>query len=159
MRPQLLQRVEGLLADTVNAYTAALGANASKTRLATQRLAALRQPVETILSGNGEPTSDPTLLGAAAASATPEAAAECAAARSPSEKLICTDAELAEMDRDWTACAPGPRRHARPGRFRAAAGAGWARREAQCRGDKACLRNWYAQRKKELFREFAANGG
>ncbi|MGV3568961.1 MAG: lysozyme inhibitor LprI family protein [Ramlibacter sp.] len=163
-RPQLLQRVEGLLADSVRAYTGALGANASKTRLATQRLAALRQPVETILSGNGEPASDPATLGAAPASAeaaaNPEAAAECANARSPSEKLICSDAELAEMDQDLDRLRAQARAVTRdPGGFAQRQEQAWAKREAQCRGDKACLRAWYAQRKRELFREFSVNGG
>jgi len=160
LRPQLLERVEGLLEDTVHAYSAALGANASKTVLATQRLAALRQPVETVLSGNGEPTSDPATLGAAAASSDPDTAAECAAARSPSEKLICSDPELAEMDQDLDRLRAQARAVTRdPGGFAQRQEQAWARREAQCRGDKACLQNWYAQRKRELFREFAASGG
>lgn len=159
LRPQLMERVEGLLEDSVQAYAAALGANASKTRLASLRLAALRQPVETILSGNGEPTSDPAMLGAAASS-DPDIAAECAAARSPSEKLICSDAELAEMDQDLDRLRAQARAVTRdPGGFAQRQEQAWARREAQCRGDKACLRNWYAQRKRELFREFAASGG
>ncbi|HEY8357767.1 MAG TPA: hypothetical protein VIL30_09930 [Ramlibacter sp.] len=157
-RPALLQRVGGLLNDSAQAYKAALGPDAPQTRLAAQRAAALAQPVETILSGNGEPASDPALLGAAPASADAAAAAECATARSPSETLICADAELAEMDRDLDRLRAQARAVTRdPGGFAQRQEQAWARREAQCKGDKACLRSWYAQRKRELFREFSAS--
>jgi len=41
-----------------------------------------------------------------------------------------------------------------PGGFARRQEQAWAQRESQCRGDKACLRNWYAQRKRQLFSEF-----
>ncbi|WP_299759339.1 hypothetical protein [Ramlibacter sp.] len=160
LRPQVLERAQALLDDSVRAYAALLGKNASKTRIAGERLAAVMQagqPTEIIRSGAG----DPATLGAAAANAEaaavldPNAGADCASARSPAEKLICTDAELAEMDRDLDRLRAQARAVTRdPGGFARRQEDAWARRESQCRGDKACLRTWYAQRRKELFREF-----
>lgn len=158
LRPQVLQRAQTLLEDSVRTYTASLGKDASKTRMAGERLAAVAQsalPTETILSGPGAQPSDPAALGAAPASAEAAAAGDCAAARSPSERMVCDDEELAEMDRDLDRLRAQARAVTRdPGGFAKRQEQAWARRESQCRGDKACLRTWYAQRKKELFGEF-----
>jgi hypothetical protein len=75
---------------------------------------------------------------------------DCAKARSRTEKLICADAELAQLDREMgrlnvraRALSPDPVA------FRRAGDLEWKRREAECR-DKACLLAWYAQRREHL---------
>ncbi|RZI70195.1 MAG: hypothetical protein EOP80_17030 [Variovorax sp.] len=159
-RPQLVERATSLLQEGVRTYSAALGANASKTQLASRRLDALNQPNETIISGPGAGL-DATTLGAAAASAeaaagvNPGASADCANARSASEKVVCTDEDIAELDRDLDRLRAQARAVTRdPGGFAQRQEQAWAKRESQCKGDKACLRSWYAQRKRELFSEF-----
>lgn len=152
-RPQLLARAEELLQDGVRAYTAALGRNASKTRLASRRLESLGQDNETVIAGG---TQDSSVLGAAPATAGPAAAGDtCTGARSASERLVCSDDDLSELELDLDRLRAQARAVTRdPGGFAQRQEAAWARRESQCKGDKACLRTWYAQRKKELLSEF-----
>ncbi len=77
---------------------------------------------------------------------------DCGKARSPAERAICADPELAQLDRDLG------RLHARakaaapdPAAFRRQNDAEWKRREASCRGDGDCLRAWYAERREQLL--------
>ena len=75
---------------------------------------------------------------------------DCRAARLKNEKLICGDAELAQLDRDLgrlyaQAKAAAPDRAA----FQRQSDQAWARREAEC-SDKACLQRWYAERRAQL---------
>jgi hypothetical protein len=75
---------------------------------------------------------------------------DCRRARSFAEKAICSDAELARLDRDLG------RLHARakqaadnPAAFRRQNDAEWRRRENTCR-DRSCLLRWYADRRRQL---------
>ncbi|MDB5883456.1 MAG: hypothetical protein JWP43_3334 [Ramlibacter sp.] len=75
---------------------------------------------------------------------------DCRRARSYAERTICSDAQLAQLDRDLG------RLHARakqaapdPAAFRRQNDAEWHRREATCR-DRACLLRWYADRRQQL---------
>ena len=76
---------------------------------------------------------------------------DCARARSVPEKLICSDEQLARLDRELGQL------HAKvksvtndPVRFRRENEAQWRMREATCR-DRSCLRWWYAQRREQLL--------
>jgi uncharacterized protein len=76
---------------------------------------------------------------------------DCSKARSPSERTICVDGELARMDRELG------RLHARAknsapdaAAFRPQNDIEWRRREATCRDDHACLLRWYAHRRDQL---------
>ena len=77
---------------------------------------------------------------------------DCSLARSPSEKRICSDSELAQLDRDLG------RLHARArisapdsAAFRRQNDREWRRRESICRGDRDCLLDWYARRRDQLL--------
>ena len=108
-----------------------------------------------------QPTSEPVLppvrqVTVAATRGRPSF--DCALARSPSERAICADGELARLDRDLG------RLHARA---RMAAGNSeafrrqndreWRRREATCQGDRECLREWYARRRDQLLEDVEDN--
>ena len=76
---------------------------------------------------------------------------DCNKARSPSERTICADGELARMDRELG------RLHARAknsapdaAAFRRQNDNEWRHREATCRDDRACLLRWYAHRRDQL---------
>lgn len=103
------------------------------------------------------PSSEPTLEPAAPPrSAAVEPSFDCRRARSTPEKIICSDEELARMDRDLgrlhaQAEAAAPDR----GAFKRRNDAEWARREATCR-DRECLLRWYAQRRDQLAGELSA---
>lgn len=137
-RAELLRRAETLFTDSVRAYSAALGSNASETRMAQQRLAAFKP-------------ADGGDAGVALDAPVPEAKCQASA----SARAVCADPELAQLDRDLarlgaqaasvTADAEGFRRRQKQA---------WSRRESTCGGNKACLRDWYAQRKRQLFNEF-----
>lgn len=78
---------------------------------------------------------------------------DCGKARSPTEKMICADEELAQMDRDLgrlhsraRAAAPDQRD------FQRRSDREWSEREATCR-DRDCLRRWYSERRQELSGE------
>ena len=77
---------------------------------------------------------------------------DCNKARSPSERAICSDSYLAQLDRDLG------RLHARARNstsdavaFRRQNDQEWRRRESTCRGDRECLLNWYAHRRDQLL--------
>jgi uncharacterized protein len=77
---------------------------------------------------------------------------DCAKARSPAERTICSDPELAQLDRNLG------RLHARaknstPDRagFRRENDAEWRWRESTCRDDRNCLLRWYAHRRDQLL--------
>lgn len=81
---------------------------------------------------------------------------DCNKARSPSERAICSDSLLAQLDRDLG------RLHARARNSAADAAAfrrqndqEWRRRESSCRGDRECLLNWYANRRDQLLDDIA----
>ncbi|RYF13588.1 MAG: hypothetical protein EOO30_20860 [Comamonadaceae bacterium] len=147
-RSQLLQRASALFADSASAYASALGKNASKTRMAEQRLAALREPGATlpraaplVVAAPREAEPDTSRLGAARSSSLVD--------RAPlrSEDLGKVEGDLDRLYNQARSISRDP--------------AGVARRHQQalaqrsaCRGDAECLRGWAAQRKRELFSEF-----
>jgi uncharacterized protein len=78
---------------------------------------------------------------------------DCARARSRPEQIICSDAQLARMDRELG------RLHARarnasadPAGFRRQNDQEWRNRESNCR-DRDCLVRWYAHRREQLLSE------
>ena len=79
---------------------------------------------------------------------------DCNLARSSSEQRICSDSELAQLDRDLG------RLHARAknsttdaAAFRRQNDREWRRRESTCRGDRECLLDWYAHRRDQLLED------
>ncbi|MDB5945491.1 MAG: hypothetical protein JWQ33_517 [Ramlibacter sp.] len=83
----------------------------------------------------------------------PSPSFDCARARSRSEKIICSDADLARMDRELG------RLHARarnsspdPAAFRRHNDQEWRNRESTCR-DRECLLRWYEHRREQLLND------
>lgn len=83
---------------------------------------------------------------------------DCAKARSRTERLICGDRQLAQLDRELG------RLHARartaaadPADFKRRSDSEWSRRESTC-ADRACLLAWYAQRRAQLLDELETTG-
>jgi hypothetical protein len=140
-RAALLDRAGQLFDDSFQAYAAALGEQSSKTHLAQQRLAAFRQGALA-----------PTTIASPAAPA--EATASMGAARqSLADRPLRVDENLSEADHDLQRLYDQARAVTRDP-------AGMQRRQQQalaarnaCR-DENCLRQWYAQRKRQLFDEF-----
>lgn len=171
----LLVRAKALMAGGVRAYTAALGQDHDKVREAGEQYQALvraAQAPQAVAAANREPT---TALGAAResavrqsddadsdADAAAEAAAagartsfDCGQARSPSERQICSDPQLAQLDRDLGRLhQQAASVSADPRGFNRRHEQAWLRRESQCRGDKACLLRWYEDRRAQLLGEF-----
>ena len=83
----------------------------------------------------------------------PSPSFDCRQARSVPEKLICSDAELAQLDRELGRVYARAR-NATSDRaaFRRRQSQEWLRREASCR-DRDCLLRWYAQRRDQLMSE------
>lgn len=142
-REGLLQRASLLFADSAQAYAAALGRNASKTRMAEQRLASVREPQTLHAALDAQPPATGTL----GAARMPERIA-------PVPELVQADPELSQLERDLErlrAQAASVSRD-RAGMQRREAQA-LAQRDARCQ-DKACLLHWYAQRRAQLLGEF-----
>ena len=78
---------------------------------------------------------------------------DCRKARSVPEKIICSDTELAQLDRELGRVYARAR-HAtpNPASFRQRQNEEWLKREATCR-DRECLLRWYAHRRDQLMRE------
>lgn len=143
VRDGLLQRASLLFADSARAYASALGRDASKTRLAEQRLATVRSP-ETLQAALRSQRPPASTMGAGRA---PERIA-------PAPQLVHADPELSQLESDLErlrAQAASVSRD-RAGMQRREAQA-LARRDARCH-DKACLLQWYAQRRAQLLDEF-----
>lgn len=152
-RDQLLQRASALFAESASTYAAALGKNASKTRLAERRLAALREPDPTL------PPPTPLMVARPAPRAEPEAApptARLGAARSTSlaERPPLRSEDLGKVEQDLDRLYDQARAVSRdPAGVQRRHQQALAQRSA-CRGDAECLRGWYAERKRALFGEF-----
>ena len=72
---------------------------------------------------------------------------DCSKAKSTSEKLICSDSQLAKEDNQLSELYKSAKLKAKdPAAFKAMTTAAWKEREANC-FDKACLLKWYASRK------------
>jgi len=150
-RGTLLQRAEALLGESVTAYSAALGPTASRTRVAAQRLAAFRQGAPAFMSNATESVAGADVGGPSPSAEDTSAAGasrHSLADRPPrsDENLGQVESDLERLYAQAQSISRDPigvqRRHQQA----------LARRQA-CR-DEACLRGWYAQRKRELFDEF-----
>jgi hypothetical protein len=152
-------------------YAARLGTDHEKTNIAAGALAALDEPVVATVAHAQAPasvavtpsrtpvrSSDTRVAGAAAAPRTSPVrpSFDCSKARSRSERLICADPQLAQLDRELgrlhaqaKAAAPDAKD------FKRRSDAEWKRREQGCR-DRACLLAWYAQRRTQLLDEIDA---
>lgn len=166
-RSMLLERAEGLLEQSLLAYTVVLGSDASKSRMAARRVAVLSQlrerqdqvatagPDGALLLMPGVPdlatlgaSAQPSWGGLAAPGAAQASEARVAAA------LIRSDPELGELDANLARLQAQAGSVARdPAGMRQRSEQALAQRDAQCR-DKPCLVRWYAQRKRELLAEF-----
>jgi hypothetical protein len=119
----------------------------------------------------GQQAAAPSEAGTAGSNQAPESAAQtqsgvspsfnCGMARSQTEKLICSDSELAGLDNELEALyikarAAAPDKAA----FIRDSTAAWHRREDTC-SDKPCLVEWYAERRRQLASviESASSGG
>ena len=78
---------------------------------------------------------------------------DCAKARSRTERLICSDSQLAQLDRELGRLHAQARAGARdPAEFKRRGDAEWRRRETTC-ADRGCLLAWYAHRRAQLLDE------
>lgn len=130
VRHELQARAHMLLEGSAQSYTAVLGANAAKSRTASQRLAAFNRSEERAFEGEAQPAfqvADPQ----------PEAREASFAQLDADLQRLQAQAAAVSGDRD------GVQRRAQQAE---------AKRDA-CR-DRACLQRWYAQRRAELLAEF-----
>lgn len=134
----------------------------------TARMGAARSPsAPPQASTDAIPAADPALVeprpGArrqprAPAEATLRPSFDCQLAQSLTEDLICSDPELARLDRDLARLYARARFVARdPVAFREQTHDEWRRREEMC-SDRDCLRDWYIQRRKQLNEVIAQSG-
>lgn len=165
-RAMLLERAEGLLEQSLLAYTVVLGSDASKSRMAARRVAVLgklREGPDRVATAGADGawnTPGAPALATLGAGSQPlwggpwaPGAIESSGARQPAE-LIRSDPELTELEANLARLQAQAASVARdPAGLRQRSEQARARRDAQCR-DKPCLLRWYAQRKRELFAEF-----
>ena len=118
----------------------AVAAPAPRTKLAPRKLEAAG-------------TAAPQLRQATGDARVPMPSFDCARARSRPEQIICSDAQLAQLDRELG------RLHARarnatsyPAAFRRQNDQEWRDRESTCR-DRECLLRWYAHRRDQLLND------
>lgn len=146
-RDGLLQRASSMFSESATAYATALGRNASKTRMAEQRLAAVREPETLRAALRSSPEPATTTLGAARHETPPPVPM-------PAPALVHSDPELAQLENDLQrlhAQAASVSRDRRGMQQRDAQAV--AQRDARCQ-DKACLLRWYSQRRAQLLNEF-----
>lgn len=145
-REALLQRAATFHSESAAIYAAALGKNASKTRMAERRLAALQGPA-----------ADAQQMGAVTVMAPSTQAPDTSrlgAARSSLTDRPLRNESLAEVDTDLERLYAQARSVTRdPAGLQRRHQQALAQRSA-CRGDEQCLRSWYAQRRRQLFAEF-----
>jgi uncharacterized protein YecT (DUF1311 family) len=83
---------------------------------------------------------------------------DCSRARSWSERTICSDAELARLDRELSRVYAQARNSARDrAAFRRQQDQEWRMRDASCR-DRECLVRWYAHRRYQLANNLDGGG-
>lgn len=156
VKDEAMTRARQLLADSVAGYTAVLGRNASKTRIAQRRMAALEhadaQPRITTVDAETA-AQGPAAMGAAREPmAAPIDKAILVGPCGRNHSAACADPELAQLESDLRrlgAQAASVTRDPQGFRRRAAQ----ARPDPGCQ-DKACLQHWYAQRRRQLLDEF-----
>jgi colicin import membrane protein len=129
------------------AKAAAEQARAEQQAKATQARA--EQQAAAAAKAAARPAPQPTPATTTAAART-RPSFDCTRARSPAERTICANEDLARADRELgslharaKAAAPDARA------FQRRSDAIWAQREASCT-DAECLRQWYARRRAEL---------
>jgi hypothetical protein len=152
-RRALVERADGLLAASVTGYEQSLGREASRTRLAAQRLAVFRQGSPALVSGVAE-TVPPTQGQAQGDPGRADATGTLGAARqSLAERPARQDEELPQVDADLERLYEQARSVSRdPAGLQRRHQQALAQRQA-CRTE-ACLREWYSQRRRQLFSEF-----
>lgn len=149
-RESLLDRASRLFEQGATAYAAALGKNASKTRLAQQRAAAAREPAAWMPA----PAAPVVVSAEPAAPPVPDTSRLGSARQSLAERPPLRSEELSQVDSDLQRLYAQARAVTRdPAGLQRRHQQALAQREA-CRGDEACLRNWASQRKRQLFEEF-----
>ncbi|MCC2673761.1 MAG: hypothetical protein K0Q43_5180 [Ramlibacter sp.] len=146
----LFQRATALFSESADAYAVALGKNASRTRLAEQRLAAVRTgSLNEAAARMPAPIQDSTVMGASRPSMVVDEDA-----RANIRAMISADPELAQLESDIGRLQAQASRVTRdPAGLRTRDAEAQARRDAQC-SDKQCLVRWYAQRRSQLLNEF-----
>lgn len=153
-REALLDRASRLFSQGATAYAAALGKNASKTRMAEQRLASLRDP--SLRLPEPAAPAEPVVVSAPtpAREAAPETARLGSARQSLAERPPLRSEDLGQVDSDLERLYAQARAVSRdPAGVQRRHQQALAQRQA-CRGDADCLRSWAAQRKRQLFEEF-----
>ncbi|ABM40137.1 hypothetical protein Pnap_4726 (plasmid) [Polaromonas naphthalenivorans CJ2] len=166
-RAELRRRAQRLYADSLRTYLARYGQAHEKSRFAAEGLKALGQPVRSAQEGTSPPSQAlmppsqarrneaaqaalPAPHGPSTA-APPGPSFDCAKARSMPEKMICSDAELARLDRELGRVYARAKSAAADGAaFGRQNSEEWRRREATCR-DRECLLRWYANRHDQLM--------
>lgn len=147
LRDPLVQRASALFTESAQAYAAALGANASKTRMAQQRLAALSDPATLQSQATAVTVAAPR-------SEAPDTARMGAARSSLAERPPLRTEDLRQVDHDLERLYAQARSVTRdPAGMQQRHQQALAQRSA-CQGDQECLRQWYAQRRRQLFAEF-----
>ena len=146
----LFQRASALFSESADAYAVVLGKNASRTRMAEQRVAAMRTgSLNEAAARMPQPMQDTTVMGAARSSIVVDEAA-----RARIRSMISADPELAQLESDIGRLQAQASRVTRdPAGLRRRDAESQARRDAQC-ADKSCLVRWYAQRRSQLLNEF-----
>ncbi|MEJ6021081.1 lysozyme inhibitor LprI family protein [Ramlibacter sp. PS4R-6] len=98
--------------------------------------------------------NDTRVLGSAPApAARPRPSFDCTRALSRTERLICADAQLSQLDSELGRLYAQAKAGAPDmGDFRRRSDAEWQRREQSCR-DRGCLVDWYATRRAQLLDE------
>jgi hypothetical protein len=153
-RDQLLQRASALFGESASAYAAALGKNASKTRMAQQNQASLADPNARAMMSRARPIAPPPIVGVPPPPAPDTGRLGAARSTSLVERPPLRTEELQQVDHDLERLYNQARAVSRdPSGLQRRHQQALAQRSA-CRGDEGCLRNWYAQRKRQLFAEF-----
>ncbi|MDB5884135.1 MAG: hypothetical protein JWR74_306 [Polaromonas sp.] len=182
-RPEFLKRAEFLYLDSFNIYASMYGPAHEKSRSAADGLAALRhqplaqagavaetRPVATLAPvvekplppANAPPRKAETAKAALpapqvqpvqSASLRPEPSFDCSRTRTASEKMVCADAELFQLNHELgRVYARAKNATADRAAFRRQHDLEWSRRESICR-DRGCLVRWYAYRRDQLMSE------
>jgi len=142
LRDALLARGRDLLDGSARGYTAVLGADSSRSRHATQRLAALQQREEAVRQAAVMEQRDGEIAGE-------ESQGACTGGR----RFACDDADLQQVESDLQRLRAQVESVSRdPAGVRRRAAEAEARRDA-C-ADRGCVARWYAQRRSQLLDEF-----
>jgi hypothetical protein len=145
-RDEARARAQALLAASAATYEAVLGKQSSRTRMAAKRAAALAQRPDSVLGGGT------AAAGAPPAGGTDEGTSAMGAARS--QAMPRADVDLGTVDSDLARLQAQAGSVTRdPAGFRRRSAQAEAQRQA-CGGQEGCLRQWHAQRRRQLLNEF-----